>query len=123
MADVASSKAPLPNALNFDLTARLREVLADRPPTESQLRTLGEEAEAWARALEAQIRASERRIRELASDPESTLTEIAAELRRVETLRPELIEITALRDELDHRARELRTQWLLRQARSARPSA
>jgi len=120
---VASSKAPLPNALNFDLTARLREVLADRPPTESQLRTLGEEAEAWARALEAQIRASERRIRELASDPESTLTEIAAELRRVETLRPELIEITALRDELDHRARELRTQWLLRQARSARPSA
>jgi len=123
VADVASSKAPLPNALNFDLTARLREVLADRPPTESQLRTLGEEAEAWARALEAQIRASERRIRELASDPESTLTEIAAELRRVETLRPELIEITALRDELDHRARELRTQWLLRQARSARPSA
>jgi hypothetical protein len=105
------------------LSERLREVLADRPATESRLRTLSEQADAGIRAVEAQIRSSEQRLRVLSVDPTSPLTEIASELRRVELLRPELIELNVLREELDNRARELRTQWLLRQAQSARPSS
>ena len=105
------------------LSARLREVLADQPATESRLRALAEEADAGIRALEAQIRGSERRLRVLTADAASSLTEIASELRRVETLRPELIELTSLQGELERRARELRTQWLLSQTRSTRPSS
>lgn len=112
----------MPDPLYSALSERLREVLADRPATESRLRTLSEEADAGIRALEAQMGGSERRLRELAKDPGASLTEIAAELRRVDTLRPELIELNALRTELDHRSRELRTQWLLRQAQSGRPA-
>jgi hypothetical protein len=108
----------LTETLVFDLTTRLRELLADRPATESDLRTLSEEADAWARALKAQIDGSERRLRELTADPASPLAEIASELRRVETLRPELNELQSLLDELERRARELRTEWLLRQAQS-----
>ena len=123
---MSESASPLPDAipdpLYSALSGRLREVLADQPATESKLRALAEEADAGIRALEAQIRGSERRLRELTADAESSLTEIASELRRVETLRPELIELNSLRSELDHHARELRTEWLLRQTRSARPS-
>ena len=104
----------MPDPLYSALSGRLREVLADQPATESKLRALAEEADAGIRALEAQMRGSERRLRELTADAESSLTEIASELRRVETLRPELIELNSLRSELDHRARELRTEWLLR---------
>ena len=105
-------------SIGFDLTARLREVLSDRPATESELRGLAEEADAWKRALEAQIHASERLVDELSADPAGSLAPIASELRRIETLRPELIEVTSLMDELENRARALRTQWLLRQADS-----
>jgi len=120
-ADVSSSASPLPDPLYSALSERLRSVLADRPATESRLRTLAEQADAGIRAVEAQIGGSEERLRELASDPSSPLTEIASELQRVELLRPELVELNALREELDNRARELRTQWLLRQAQAARP--
>ena len=112
---------PLPDPLYSALADRLRTVLAD-PPTEARLRAMSEEADAGIRALEAQIRGSERRLRDLNADDTSSLTEMAAELRRVDTLRPELIELTSLQSELDRRARELRTEWLLRQTRSARPS-
>lgn len=112
--DVATRDA----SIGFDLTARLREVLSDRPATESELRGLAEEADAWKRALEAQIHASERLVDELSADPAGSLAPIASELRRIETLRPELIEVTSLMDELENRARALRTQWLLRQADS-----
>jgi LPS sulfotransferase NodH len=105
-------------SLGFDLTARLREVLADRPATESELRGLAEEADAWRRALEAQIHASERRVEELSADPAGSLAPIASELQRIEALRPELTEVTSLHEELERRARELRTEWLLRQAES-----
>ena len=105
--------------LELALTARLREVLSDRPATESELRTLAEEADAWRRALQAQIRASERRVDELSADPGSSLAPIASELQRIESLRPELVEVTSLMDELENRARSLRTQWLLRQADSS----
>jgi hypothetical protein len=108
--------------LAFDLTARLRQVLAEQPATESELRTLAEQADGWARALQAQIQASEGRLRELAADPASDLAEIAAELRRVETLSPQLTEVRFLLSELETRARELRTEWLLRQAASTQIS-
>lgn len=102
------------------LTSRIREVLHARPATESELRSLSEEAEAWMRALGAQIRSSERRVDELYAEPDASLAPIAAELRRIETLRPELVEVTSLHEELERRAREMRTEWLLRQADSAR---
>ncbi len=108
-------------SLDFALIARLHEVLGDTPATEGELRTLGEQADAWARTLHGQVEASERRLRELNADPASSLAEIAAELRRVEELRPQLIEVRMLLDELDRRARELRTAWLLHQAESTRP--
>jgi hypothetical protein len=105
--------------MELALTIRLREVLADRPATESELRTLAEEADAWRRALQAQIHASERRVAELSADPEASLAPIACELQRIESLRPELIEVTSLHEELEQRARAMRTEWLLRQADSA----
>jgi hypothetical protein len=105
--------------LELALTARMREVLADRPSTESELRTLAEEADAWKRALRAQITASERRVDELSADPAASLAPIASELQRIDALRPELIEVTSLHEELEQRARTMRTEWLLRQADSS----
>jgi hypothetical protein len=122
--DVASSTPSPPEepamaeTLDFALTARLREVLADQPATEGELRTLSEQADAWVRTLQAQIQASERRLRELTADPATPLTEIAVELRRVETLRPELVEMRSLLSDLAKRARELRAAWL-KQTRSS----
>ena len=55
-------------------------------------------------------------LTELKDESDSSLTEMAQELQRVETLRPRLEEAGALREELEVRARELRTTWLLRQA-------
>jgi hypothetical protein len=105
--------------MELALTVRLREVLADRPATESELRTLAEDADAWKRALQAQIHASERLVEQLSADPGASLAPIASELQRIESLRPELVEVTALMDELENRARAMRTQWLLRQADSS----
>ena len=100
--------------LDWTLTARLREALAS-PATESELRSLCEQVDGWARALQAQLESSERRLRELTSDSSTSLTEITAELRRVETLAPELTELRTLLSGLDDRARELRTAWLRHQ--------
>jgi len=108
---------------DVDLTARLREVLDADPTTESELRALGEQADAWARALEAQIQGSERRLDELAADGDASLGDVAAELRRVESLRPALEETRTLLADLDGRGRALRTAWLLHQAESSRPSS
>src|SRR4051794_9636306 len=96
------------------LLTRLREVLGDEPVTEAELRTLTEQADGLVRALRAQLAGSERRVDELNEDADSSLTEIAAELHRVESLRPRLDEAQSLLADLDTRARELRTQWLLR---------
>jgi len=105
---------PLTESLDSALTARLREVLGDQPVTEAELRALSEQADGWARTLEGQIYASEHRLRELAADPASRLAEMAAELRRVDTLRPELDELRALLIELGERAHALRASWVLR---------
>ena len=111
-----------PQQLVPALTARIREVLSDRPATEAELRSLSEDADAWVRALQAQIQSSEVRVSELSADPTAALAPIAAELRRMESLRPELLEVTSLHEELETRARAMRTEWLLRQAESARRS-
>jgi hypothetical protein len=111
----------MPPPLDFALITRLREVLDQRPATETELRTLTEQAEAWARTVSGQIESSERRIRRLNQNPASSLAQLASELRRVEQLRPQLNEVRSLLAELEQRAREVRTQWLLSQATSSRP--
>lgn len=98
--------------LDFALLTRLREVLGEQPATESELRALGEQADAWARTVQAQTESSERRLEELAADPRAPLTEIADELRRLAKLRPALTEMTALLGDLETRTRALRTAWL-----------
>ena len=116
--DLKGLASSLAQPLDFALLRRLREVRDRVPATESELRTLTEQAEAWARTVNGQIEASERRIRRLTSNPASSLAQIAAELRRVENLRPQLNEVRSLIEDLEHRARELRTEWLLTQASS-----
>ena len=98
------------------LLGRLREVLGNRPVTETELRQLIEQTDGLVRTLGAHIAGSERRLTELTENPDSSLTEIATELQRVEGLRPRLEEARSLLAELETRARELRTSWLLRQA-------
>jgi chromosome segregation ATPase len=117
---LASSASLLPpnhlaKTLDSALTARLREILASGTVTETDLRELSEQADGWARTLRAQIRASEQKLRALNRDPGSPISDIADELRRVETLRPQLREVRALLAELETRARSLRTAWLRRQ--------
>ena len=98
------------------LLERLREVLGNQPVTETELRGLIEQADGLVRTLGAHLAASELRLTELNAEPDSSLTEIAAELQRVEELRPRLEKATSLQAELEVRARELRTSWLLSQA-------
>ena len=106
-------------SLDFALTVRLREVLADEPATEAELRTLSERVIAWARSLEAQLRGSERRLEELTVDSASPLREIAAELHRLGALGPQLAEARSLLVGLEERARALRSEWVSRQAESS----
>jgi len=113
----------LTRTLDFALLTRLREVLGNEPATETELRTLGEQADAWARTLQAQTESSERRLEALAADPHAPLTEIADELRRVARLRPALNEATGLLGELETRTRALRTTWLAHQSERRRPGA
>jgi hypothetical protein len=112
----------MPVPLDFALIKRLREVLDDRPATESELRALKEQAEAWALTVSGQIESSERRLRRLNQNPASSLAQLASELRRVEQLRPQLNEVRDLLADLEDRSREVRTAWLLSQATSRRPA-
>jgi hypothetical protein len=105
---------------DFALLERLREVVANRPVTETELRGLIDHADGLVRTLGAHMAGSEKRLTELAADPESSLTEIAAELQRVDALRPRLEEARALLADLEAHARELRTSWLIRQADGSR---
>jgi chromosome segregation ATPase len=95
------------------LLDRVHSVLADTPVTETELRTLTEQVDALARVLGAQLEASEARLTALADEPASSLSGIADELHRVETLRPRLDEARSLLRDLEQRARELRTSWLI----------
>ena len=110
----------MPEPLDFALIKRLREVLDHRPATETELRALKEQAEAWELTVSGQMEASERRLRRLTASPASSLAQIASELRRVEKLRPQLDEVRSLLADLEARTRELRTEWLLSQATSSK---
>jgi hypothetical protein len=92
--------------------ARVRAVLDGRPATEAELRNLFEEGHACALILAGQLENGERRLGELASDPESSIAELAAAFRRVNELRPHRAELNELLDQLDALAREFRTSWL-----------
>ena len=105
--------------LDNALTERLARVVAGAEPTEAELRTLTEDGQSLARALEASIRSSEARLSELSADPASSVSELAAELRRVELLRVELDDLRADLAVLDRRARALRGKWLGRDAPAA----
>ncbi len=98
--------------LELALIARLREVRANGPATEAELRLLRDQAGGWALALRGQIEACERRLDAAVADPTTSLTEVATELRRLELLHPELAELESLLADLDTRARELRAGWL-----------
>jgi len=91
---------------------RIQRVLAEEPSTEAELRALRAQADGWARVLEGRVRAGERRLRELTTDPASSLAAIAGELRTVDPLRRELVATLELLDRLDERARDLRSVWL-----------
>jgi len=93
------------------LLERVREVLAE-PATEAELRTLTEQADAVVRVSAARADAVERRLDELTNDPTSSLSDVAAELQRVEAIRAELTEARSLQAALQERAHELRTAWL-----------
>ena len=94
--------------------------LGNQPVTETELRGLIEQANGLVRTLGAHMAGSERRLTELTEDPDSSLKEIATELHRVEGLRPRLEEARSLLADLETRARELRTSWLVRQAEDPR---
>ena len=61
--------------------------------------------------LSGQLQRSERRVEALASDPNSSLAEIAGALREVNELRPDRDELEELLGELQRRAREFRARW------------
>ena len=96
-----------------ELMARLRRIVAGARVTEAELRTVAEQADGLARSLKAQLDASERRLNELAQDPDSSITEAAKELRRIDQLRPDIVQVRNMLSALDRRAREHRTEWLL----------
>jgi hypothetical protein len=110
-----------PDQLDLALAERLRQVVGGQEASESEMRTLADHAGGWARATDAQLGASEDRLAELDADPASPLAEIAAELRRVETLSREREEIRRLSDGLERRTRELRTAWLKHHTESGSP--
>jgi hypothetical protein len=99
-------------ALDGALKTRLREVLGRAAVTEPVLRRLSEEGAACLLILEARLIRSERRLSELSADPESSLAEIADEMRTIGELRPDLEELHALLDDLAAHARALRASWL-----------
>jgi chromosome segregation ATPase len=101
-----------PESLDLTLTTRLREIVTGAAATEGELRLLAEQGQGLARALTASIGASEARLGELAAEPEAAVAEMAAELRRVESLREELDDLRADLAALDKRARALRGKWL-----------
>jgi hypothetical protein len=98
--------------LDSALKERLRAVLDTEPVTEAELRKLAEKGRACLLIMAGELRRNEERLTELGSDPASSLTEVAACLRCVNELRPDLRELETLLAELEGRAREFRASWL-----------
>jgi hypothetical protein len=111
----------LPAKLDLALAGRLRQVVGGQAASETELRTLADQADGWTRATDAQLHAAERRLAALNGDPASPLAEIAAEVRRVEALSRERAEARRLIEGLERRSRELRTAWLKHHAESGSP--
>jgi hypothetical protein len=111
----------VPEQLDLALVKRLRQVLGGQEATETELRALADEADAWVRATEAQLHSSEVRLTELNANPASPLAEIAAEVRRVDALSRELAQARLLIAGLEERTRELRTAWLKHHADAGSP--
>jgi hypothetical protein len=111
----------VPEQLDVGLVERLRQVVAGQVATETELRTLADQAGGWARTTDARLHATEGRLAVLNADPASPLAEIAAEVRRVEALSRELGEARGLIEGLEERTRELRTAWLKHHAESGSP--
>jgi hypothetical protein len=103
---------PLAETIDSAFKARVRAVLDGRPVIEAELRKLFEEGHACVLILDGQLEKGERTLGELASDPESSIAELAAAFRRVNELRPHLDELDELLAELDKRARAFRKSWL-----------
>ena len=106
----------VPEKLDLALVRRLRQVVGGEVATESELRTLADEADGLVRATAAQLHSAEGRLAELNGNPASPLAAIAAEVRRVDALSRELAEARRLVDGLERRTRELRTAWLKQHA-------
>ena len=111
----------LPAKLDLALVTRLRQVVAGEVATEAELRALDDEAGGWLRATEGQLHAAEDRLTRLNADPAAPLAEIAAEVRRVDSLTRERDEARGLIDGLERRTRELRTAWLKHHADAGSP--
>jgi len=109
---VDNRDGPVTETLDFALKVRLRAVLDRRTVTESVLRKLTEEGAACSLILEARLERHERHLTELSSDPASSLAAIAAEVRAINELKPDLDELHVLLADLDAHARELRASWL-----------
>src|SRR5947207_13519218 len=62
------------------LLERLREVLDDQPVTETELRTLSEQADGLLRTLRAHIAGNQRPLEELTDEPERLLRGIVLQL-------------------------------------------
>ena len=97
--------------LDSALKRELRAVLDRRPVTEAELRRLFEEGRACALILAGQLEKAEERLARLGADPAAPFTELAATLRSVNELRPDLEELHRLLGALDAQARELRAAW------------
>jgi chromosome segregation ATPase len=100
--------------LDAALKRELRAVLAARPVTEAELRRLFEDGRACALILAGQLEKEEERLEHLSADPAAPFTELAATLRRVNELRPDLEELRAMLDDLGDQARQLRAAWASR---------
>jgi phage shock protein A len=111
----------IPEQLDVGLVDRLRQIVAGHVATEPELRTLADQAGAWARTTRTRLLAAEGRLTALNADPASPITEIAAEVRRVDGLSRELGEMRELIEGLERRTRELRTAWLKHHAESGSP--
>jgi hypothetical protein len=93
---------------------RLRTILARQAVTEAELRSATEDGHACALILSGQVDRGEQRLSDLASNPSSSISEIAMTLRDLNELRPDLEELDELLRQLEERARLVRAAWLSR---------
>ena len=99
------------NPFDYELTERLRGILASDRLTESDLRGMRRQALRWIHALDNHVGTRERRLARLTAE-QGSVTDIARELRSIEQNRARLDEMRALLAELELRSRELRTAWV-----------